>query len=95
MFEPIFDGIPSYHVPMLNDKDRNQAYEAAIKETIAQFVQEQGRAPTVLDLGAGSGLLSIMALHHGASEVTLVEANADLIAIAQQEHWRKLSKMKT
>lgn len=83
MFLPAADGMPSYHVPMLNDKDRNRAYAVAIEQRISEFKREQGYSPSILDLGSGSGLLSIMALQYGASSVTLCEANSDLISLSR------------
>jgi predicted RNA methylase len=103
-FVPVKDGVPTYFIPMLADKQRNQTYEAAIKETIDQFVQTQGRAPTVLDLGAGSGLLSIMCLHHGAEHVTLLDAHETLCNIAEcqledlgisRDRWSVVTKLST
>jgi hypothetical protein len=66
---------------MLNDVDRNQAYANAVQETIAAFRAEFGRSPTVLDVGAGSGLLSSVALQAGASYVAAVEANETLVQL--------------
>ena len=80
-FCPITEDMPSYFIPMLNDTDRNLAYESAIKETISSFVMEQKRAPRVLDVGAGSGLLTLMALEHGAEHVTALEANSTLAGL--------------
>lgn len=85
MFVPIGEDVPSYFIPMMNDRDRNDAYESAIRETIASFRSERGRAPHVLDLGSGSGLLATMCLHHGADRVTLCEANETLCAVAEEQ----------
>ena len=43
-----------------------------------------GRAPRVLDLGAGTGLLSIYAARAGAALVVGIEANAQRAAVARQ-----------
>jgi type II protein arginine methyltransferase len=51
---------------MMDDKDRNDAYEAAIKRAAP------GRY--VLDIGCGAGLLSMMAARAGAVHVTACEA---------------------
>jgi predicted RNA methylase len=45
---------------MINDQDRNKFYESAL-------IDVQGK--TVLDIGAGTGLLSAMAVAHGAKKV--------------------------
>jgi predicted RNA methylase len=83
VFCPITSGIPSYFTFMLKDVDRNLKYEDAIKKQIQHFIEEQGFKPRVLDLGAGTGLLSSLALKHGAAHVTAVEVNRDLCAICK------------
>jgi protein arginine N-methyltransferase 7 len=55
-----------WHFPMMNDTVRNDAYEKALKTAL----QEGG---AVLDIGSGSGLLSMMAARHGATKVTTCE----------------------
>ena len=68
--------VPFWHIPMLNDTRRNDAFEAAIIAAIAA----KGPAARVLDIGTGSGLLSMMAARAGAQSVTaceLVPAIAD------------------
>lgn len=59
----------TWYPPMLNDKYRAQIYDAAITSTIARLTKKNGAAPTVLDLGSGTGLLSMMAVRAGAREV--------------------------
>eukprot|EP00466_Bigelowiella_natans_P006011 jgi/Bigna1/83626/fgenesh1_pg.111_\ len=72
-------GLPIYFIPMLDDEDRNQKYEEAIRKAIQCFKTEQGRAPNVVDLGCGTGMLSIFALRHGAAKVTSVDKNKDMV----------------
>ena len=55
---------------MLNDVDRNRSYEAGIEAAI-----REGGGRTVLDLGAGTGLLSLMAARAGAERVYACEAS--------------------
>ncbi|UWM78846.1 tetratricopeptide repeat protein (plasmid) [Rhizobium sp. WSM4643] len=62
--------VPFWHIPMLNDVRRNDAFEAAI----AKVVRERGTAAPVLDIGAGSGLLSMMAARAGATNIVTCEA---------------------
>lgn len=56
----------SWHFPMMNDNVRNDAYEKALKAALVN-------GGTVLDIGSGSGLLSMMAARHGATQVTTCE----------------------
>ncbi len=62
--------VPFWHIPMMNDVRRNDAFEAAIKAAIAQ----RGPNARVLDIGTGSGLLSMMAARAGAASVVACEA---------------------
>lgn len=62
--------VPFWHIPMLNDVRRNDAFEAAI----AKVVTERGAAARILDIGAGSGLLSMMAARAGATKIVTCEA---------------------
>jgi len=64
-------GIPSYHFPMLNDRVRNNVYAAAIKRAVTRTRAGRmggGRPITVLDIGAGSGLLGMLAAREGGRE---------------------------
>jgi tetratricopeptide (TPR) repeat protein len=65
--------VPQWHFGMMNDLKRNQAYEAAIRRAAP--------GKHVLDIGTGSGLLSMMAARAGASRVTACEV---IGPIAQQ-----------
>lgn len=67
--------ITAWHFEMLADANRNAAYH----EAIASKVQEGHH---VLDIGAGSGLLSLMAAKAGAERVTAFEMVDDLAEIA-------------
>ena len=49
--------VERWHFVMLNDKGRNHAYQQALETVIGQ----QGPEVTVLDIGCGTGLLSLMA----------------------------------
>lgn len=57
--------ISPWHFAMLGDERRNSAYEAAIQRAVG------GRE--VLDIGAGAGLLALMAARAGATRVTTCE----------------------
>lgn len=58
---------------MLHDTERNQKYEAALKVAIDRM-HSLGKKALVLDIGTGTGLLSMMAVRHGADSVTACEA---------------------
>ncbi len=54
---------------MLNDTIRNDAFESAIQAAVAK----EGRHARILDIGAGSGLLSMMAARAGATNIVACE----------------------
>lgn len=58
---------------MLHDTERNQKYYQGLKKAIEQFHSE-GKKANVLDIGTGTGLLSMMAVQLGADSVTACEA---------------------
>lgn len=72
--------VPFWHIPMMNDVRRNDAFEAAIKAAIAQ----KGPGARVLDIGTGSGLLSMMAARAGAGPVVACEVVPIIADMAQQ-----------
>lgn len=69
--------IPAWHLPMLADEARNAAYQQAMDKHV-------GAGMHVLDIGAGSGLLAMMAARAGAGQVTAVEMNPVLAEVARQ-----------
>ncbi|CAK4157014.1 unnamed protein product [Aphanomyces euteiches] len=69
---------------MLRDTDRNAAYEHAIRTGIARFIQQHNRAPIVLDIGTGTGLLAMLAARHGAQHVYACEMFETMANIAAQ-----------
>lgn len=70
-------GVAGFHASMLADGPRNTAFVAAIENG-----QVAGRR--VLDIGAGSGLLAMIAARAGASHVTACEADPMLAATARR-----------
>jgi tetratricopeptide (TPR) repeat protein len=59
--------VPEWHVPMMNEKNRNQAYFDALESVITPNSK-------VFEIGTGSGLLAMMAAKLGAKQVTTCEA---------------------
>lgn len=68
--------IPTWHFDMLADTARNEAYDKAISSAV-----KAGDA--VLDIGTGSGLLSMMAARAGATNITAVEMVPELAEVAR------------
>jgi tetratricopeptide (TPR) repeat protein len=58
--------VPEWHVPMMNEQNRNQAYFDALNAVIKPN-------STVFEIGTGSGLLAMMAAKLGAKQVTTCE----------------------
>lgn len=75
--EMILDWEDKFHELMLNDSIRMIAYERAIKETIKP-------GDIVLDLGAGTGILSQWALEAGAARVYAIEMDSAILDRAIQ-----------
>lgn len=82
-YRPADRDIPQYFLPMLDDQDRNCKYREAITAAIVQFQQEQGRRPTVLDVGVGTGMLSAICLEAGCERVTGIDTNMTMCHLAQ------------
>jgi len=61
--------VPFWHIPMLNDARRNDAFERAI----CAAVEREGPDARILDIGSGSGLLSMMAARAGATNIVSCE----------------------
>ena len=71
--------VQRWHFPMLNDRTRNSLFQAAI---VGHLTRVQRR--TVLDIGTGTGLLSLMASKAGAERVYACEAS-EVMAITARE----------
>ena len=68
----IADIARSSYADMLHDYERNRKYYAAIKCAVSEM-HNRGRKARVLDIGTGSGLLSMMAATAGADVITAIE----------------------
>lgn len=64
---------------MLSDRARTLAYKDAIEQNRSLF---EGKA--VLDVGCGTGILSLIAASAGAAEVVGVDGSSKMAAIARQ-----------
>jgi len=69
--------VPRWHFPMLNDEVRNEAYNRALQKVVTSD-------SIVLDIGTGSGLLSMMAARAGAKHVYTCEGT-EIIAEKARE----------
>ena len=67
--------VPHWHISMMNDAPRNEAYLKAINLAI-------GEDDVVLEIGTGSGLLSMMAADAGAKNVITCEASSTITKAA-------------
>lgn len=72
--------IPTFFPYMLLDVDRNRAFRDACETMIRQFQRDHGTLPRVLDMGAGTGLLSLYCARLGC-DVVAIEGNADRVKI--------------
>ena len=69
--------VPEWHVPMMNEQHRNQAYFDALKAVVTD-------QSTVFEIGTGSGLLAMMAAKLGAKQVSTCESVPLIAETAQQ-----------
>ncbi|WKY08264.1 hypothetical protein Q1695_007625 [Nippostrongylus brasiliensis] len=70
----VFD---QWHISMINDKERNEKFLEALKNIVTL-------TDHVLDIGAGSGILSVYAASCGASKITAIEANPSLYQMTKK-----------
>jgi len=69
--------VPRWHFAMLNDEERNSAYERALNKVVTD-------KSVVLDIGSGSGLLAMMAARAGAKSVVSCEMNPTIAELARE-----------
>ncbi len=75
--EVLNSAVPAWHLAMMNDKNRNNAYFDAIKLAVAP-------GDFVLEIGTGSGLLSLMAASCGADRVVTCEISKTISCNAEE-----------
>ncbi|XP_064611177.1 protein arginine N-methyltransferase 7-like [Liolophura sinensis] len=73
----------SAYADMLHDTERNQKYYLGLKRAI-HLMHQSGQAAHVLDIGTGTGLLSMMAAASGADTVTACEAFVPMAECARK-----------
>jgi len=73
----------SAYADMLHDYERNQMYDAALQDAV-KIMHKKGKQARVLDIGTGTGLLSMMAVRCGADKVTACEAFEPMANCAAQ-----------
>lgn len=69
--------IERWHFRMLNDTQRNNNYNEAIKEAINKI-----KGP-ILDIGSGTGILSMMCKTNGGINISSCEQNEAMYCIAR------------
>jgi len=72
----LVESVNDWHYAMINDHPRNEFYKKALEHSVTPET-------TVLEIGTGSGLLSIIAATMGARRVVAVEANKHLAQLAR------------
>mmetsp|Transcript_450 Transcript_450/g.1579 ORF Transcript_450/g.1579 Transcript_450/m.1579 type:complete len:858 (-) Transcript_450:120-2693(-) len=77
------DALPMYHYRILNDSVRNWFFLASLRSAVAAKKRAK-RHVTVLDIGTGSGLLSLLAVAAGATEVIACERDQLMAKVAAQ-----------
>jgi hypothetical protein len=86
MTQPLGE-LPEYHLMMLQDTPRNEAYRKAISKLA------KGRK--VFDIGSGTGLLAMMASQFGAASVTTTERHSLMATIGHDclelNGWKRLA----
>lgn len=70
--------IPRWHFAMLNDSERNECFDRALRQAIGES------RCSVLDVGSGTGLLAMMAARAGAESVITCEAVRPIAAQARR-----------
>ena len=77
--------VPRWHYDMILDVERNQAYDDAIKKAVeAKKAAHPDRPIHCIDMGAGSGLLSMMAARAGADYTYAAEMNSHMCDVAEE-----------
>jgi type II protein arginine methyltransferase len=73
----INDSVPGWHIVIVQDEVRNAAYDKALRRAIRPNSR-------VLEIGAGTGVLAMMAARAGATQVVSCEMNPAVAAKARE-----------
>ena len=77
--------VPRWHYDMILDAERNRAYNEAIQKAVASRKSSAyGQKVHCLDMGAGSGLLSMMAARAGSDYTYAAELSAHMCDVAEE-----------
>ena len=71
--------IPAYHMSMLNDRERTIKYRVGIQEAVSKL---KSPSDLILDIGTGTGLLSMIAAKAGATNILSFEREPTLALAA-------------
>uniref|UniRef100_A0A4W3HFA4 Protein arginine N-methyltransferase n=1 Tax=Callorhinchus milii TaxID=7868 RepID=A0A4W3HFA4_CALMI len=75
--------IRSSYADMLHDTDRNEKYYSGIRAAVRR-VKDRGQEAIVLDIGTGTGLLSMMAMSAGADYCYAIEVFKPMADVARK-----------
>lgn len=76
--------VPRWHYDMILDSERNTAYAKAIEKAVAFKKSAGSRVVHALDMGAGSGLLSMLAARAGADYTYAAEMSSHMCDVAEE-----------
>lgn len=68
--------VPAWHLPMINDDERNEAYRTALERNVKP-------GDLVLEIGTGSGIVAMMAARAGAGRVVTCEVLPAIATLAK------------
>lgn len=74
--ESVVNDVNDWHMPMMNDQQRNEAYRDALNKLVTPD-------DIVLEIGSGSGILSLIAAKAGAKHVYAIEASKNFAEISR------------
>ena len=83
MDDTVYDVLTNGHAGMLHDTQRHQAYKSAIHDAIKK-IHESGDIVTLLDIGYGTGLLTMYAAEAGAETVVACESDETMAEIGKK-----------